>query len=64
MVRCIRCNEEIVHFSPTACVCSTCHAVDDLSRHDELPRIKASRPQEYKAGEWVDMVLEQTGYYK
>jgi hypothetical protein len=65
MVNCIRCNEPIVYFSPTACVCSTCYAVDDLPRHEELPRIKlsarTSRPQEYKGGEWVDMQLG--GYY-
>jgi hypothetical protein len=58
MVKCIRCNEPIVHFSPIPCVCDTCYAVDDLSRHAEAPRTKPST----KEDEWVDMMLEPRYY--
>ena len=66
MVKCIRCNEPIVHFSPMPCVCDTCYAVDDLPRHAEASRVKlsakASRFEVYKGGEWVDMLLEPRYY--
>ena len=68
MVKCVRCNEPIVHFSEIPCVCSTCCACDDLERHAEAPGVKLSinrsRMQEYKGGEWVDMMLSTKGYYK
>jgi len=66
MVKCIRCDEPIVHFSEIPCVCSTCCACDDLRRHEEPPAIKLraiqSKVQEYKGGEWVDLTLGE--YYK
>ena len=63
MVKCIRCNEPIVRFSPIPCVCDTCCACDDLERHAEAPKLKVSisQQQEYKDGEWVDLTL--SGYY-
>ena len=67
MVKCIRCNERIVIFSPVACVCDTCYAVDDLGRHAETPNIKPSAKKKkfetHEDWELVGMTLVK-GYYQ
>ena len=66
MVKCIRCNEPIVHFSPMPCVCDTCYAVDDLPRHAEVSRAKPSKVEIWgdalDNGEWDFLVLEPRYY--
>jgi hypothetical protein len=63
MVKCIRCNEPIVHFSPIPCVCDTCYAVDDLPRHAEAPNMKPSRKlTTYRDGDLMITTLDPRYY--